>query len=266
MPLEDKISLKWNDFHLNIQESYRLLRDDSHFSDVTLSCEGSHTVEAHKVILATSSPFFSRTIDQAKHPHPFIYLRGVDAQHLETIIDFIYRGEVTVKQDDLDQFLEIARELEIKGLSERPDSSIEETSHDNQNEPNIAPSPLKTKLNQNSNKLVSIQNNMDIKVEPHDANADIVSADDVFPNDLAEEVETFESQPVTGEKVSVAGLANKVLDEEIESLMEKCDVMWKCTKCGKEHKNKSFIKTHIEAKHTEGGFHPCDVCKKNIQS
>ena len=36
-----------------------------------------HQIEAHKVILAASSPFFQAILKKNKHTHPLIYLRGM---------------------------------------------------------------------------------------------------------------------------------------------------------------------------------------------
>ena len=59
MSSDEKLCLKWNDFHENIKVSFGELRDDNDFSDVTLACEDGE-LEAHKVILSSCSPFFKR--------------------------------------------------------------------------------------------------------------------------------------------------------------------------------------------------------------
>ena len=44
-------------------------------------------------------------------------MKGLEWTDLSDIIDFIYHGEVSVAQHNLTQFLEIADELQMKGLS-----------------------------------------------------------------------------------------------------------------------------------------------------
>ena len=44
----------------NLSASFQDLRKDQDFSDVTLTCDGDTRVEAHRVILAGSSKFFSK--------------------------------------------------------------------------------------------------------------------------------------------------------------------------------------------------------------
>ena len=92
------------------------MREDQDFSDVTLACEGDQMIKAHKVILAASSTFFSLLLKKNHHPHPLLYMRGVSTSQLSAVIDFIYHGEVNIFQEDLDNFLKLAEELQLKGL------------------------------------------------------------------------------------------------------------------------------------------------------
>ena len=90
---EGKLRLKWDDFQENAISVFGTLRDDREFADVTLACEDGHEVEAHKAILASSSPFFFNLLKRKKHPHPLIYMRGLKSEDLVAMIDFIYVGE-----------------------------------------------------------------------------------------------------------------------------------------------------------------------------
>ena len=92
------------------------LRDDKDFTDVTLACEDGKQVEVHKVVLANSSPFFQNILRRKKHTHPLIFMRGVKSADLLAIIDFVYSGEANVFQENLESFLAIAQELQLKGL------------------------------------------------------------------------------------------------------------------------------------------------------
>ena len=108
--------MQWNDFKENATSAFGILRNDNDFADVTLACEDGKQFEAHKVILASSSPFFQNILRRNKHPHPLIYMRGLKSEDLVTILDFLYCGEANVYQENLDSFLAIAEELQLKGL------------------------------------------------------------------------------------------------------------------------------------------------------
>ena len=77
--------MKWNDFEENASASFHNLREDNEFADVTLACEDGQQIEAHKVILAASSPFFQNLLRRNKHPHPLIYMRRIKSEDLEAI-------------------------------------------------------------------------------------------------------------------------------------------------------------------------------------
>ena len=114
---DEKLCLQWNDFQTNLTSAFRDLREDKEFTDVTLACEDGQQVEAHKVVLISSSPFFKRLLQRNKHMHPLIYMRGLESTDLVAMIDFLYHGEANVYQVNLDLFLAIAEELQIKGLT-----------------------------------------------------------------------------------------------------------------------------------------------------
>jgi len=93
------------------------LRDDKDFFDVTLACDEDQ-IQAHKVILSACSPFFRNILRRNPHPNPLLYLKGVKFTDLQYVLNFIYHGEVSVGQEELNTFLAVAEELRIKGLTQ----------------------------------------------------------------------------------------------------------------------------------------------------
>jgi len=113
----DKFCLRWNDFETNISSAFRELRDQKDFFDLTLACEDEE-IQVHKVILAACSPFFRNILRRHPHQHPLLYLKGVKYSDLQSVLNFMYHGEVNVAQEDLNSFLALAADLKIKGLTE----------------------------------------------------------------------------------------------------------------------------------------------------
>ena len=109
--------MKWHDFQQSIASSYQDLRNDTDFSDVTLVCEEDMQLEAHRTVLIACSPFFRTILKKNKHSHPMIYIRGLNARDLVAVVDFIYYGKVNINQEDLERFLDLAEELQLKGLA-----------------------------------------------------------------------------------------------------------------------------------------------------
>jgi len=119
MGSSDNFCLRWNDFESNISTSFRELREDSEFFDVSLCCDnGTDVVPAHKVILAACSPLFRKILSRQKNQqNPFLYLKGIHLKELQAVLNFMYHGEVNVAQDSLNNFLAVAEELAVKGLT-----------------------------------------------------------------------------------------------------------------------------------------------------
>lgn len=114
----EQYCLKWNDFHANITGAFSEIRDDEDFLDVTLVANGQ-TIRAHKLVLSSCSPLFRTMLKKNTHPQPMIFLHGVKYSDVAAILNFMYRGEVNVNQEDLPAFLAAAEELRIRGLSDK---------------------------------------------------------------------------------------------------------------------------------------------------
>ena len=87
--MSEKLCLQWNDYQENTKSALGNLRQDKDFNDVTLACEDGQQVEAHKVILAASSPFFQKLLGRNRHSHPLVYMRGMKIDDLIAIVDFL---------------------------------------------------------------------------------------------------------------------------------------------------------------------------------
>ena len=128
--MSEKLCLQWNDFKENVNSAFGRLRNDKDFTDVTLACEDGQKIEAHKIILASSSPFFEKILHNSKHINPLIYLRGFQSKDFVSILDFLYFGEANVYQEDLDSFLAIAEKIQLKGLAGQTTTNMVEE-HEN---------------------------------------------------------------------------------------------------------------------------------------
>ena len=103
-----KLILRYDHFKENAISTFGNLRRSNDFADVTLACEDGQQVEAHKVVLIASSPFFLNLLKKNKHPHPLVFMRGVKYEDLVSMVDFLYNGEANVYQENLDSFLAVA--------------------------------------------------------------------------------------------------------------------------------------------------------------
>ena len=120
----EKFCLRWNEFESNLGTALRDLRDNNDFFDLTLACDDAQEIQVHKVILSACSSFFRNILRRLPHHHPLVYLRGIKLTDLQSIVNFIYHGEVNVAQEDLNTFLMLAEDLKIKGLTQCQGSQL----------------------------------------------------------------------------------------------------------------------------------------------
>jgi hypothetical protein len=250
MSSSEKFCLKWNDFNQNVSTTFGDLRNDAYFTDVTLACEDGQQMEAHKVILAASSPFFQRLLKTNKHPHPMIYMRGMKASELSAIIDFLYLGEANVIQENLDAFLALAEELQLKGLTGgTTEPKVEETI--NKLPTNKIQRPAQTKLTNETNVSNISNGTHELEIKEDNPERIVALSDFTAPDDM------------------------QGLDEMIESMMTKTNSTLGgnygnkkgsvCKVCGKEGQRIN-IQQHIESNHIEGVSHTCNICGKSARS
>jgi len=146
----EKFCLRWNDFETNISSAFRELRDDKDFFDVTLACDDDQ-IQAHKVILSACSPFFRNILRRNPHQNPLLYLKGVKFTDLQSVLNFMYHGEVNVAQDELNSFLAVAEDLRVKGLTQNSSTS------NTQKETPYRPPPLKSPVSRPSEREAPVQ-------------------------------------------------------------------------------------------------------------
>ncbi|XP_045119799.1 protein tramtrack, alpha isoform-like isoform X2 [Portunus trituberculatus] len=113
----DQFLLTWNNHRSNLAEVFTQLRVQDQLVDVTLLCDGG-SYPAHRLVLAACSPYFHQLFTRLPTQHPLIYLRDVKQAELEALLEFIYRGEVSVANSELTGLIKIAESLRIKGLGD----------------------------------------------------------------------------------------------------------------------------------------------------
>ena len=251
MAISEKFCLKWNDFQKNVGNAFGLLRQDEDFTDVTLASEDGKQIEAHKVILSASSPFFQTLLKKNKHPNPLIYMRGIKSDDLIAIVDFLYYGETNIYQENLDSFLNIAEELSLRGLTGG-------TEDDEAKHATIVPEP---KPIITTPKTLKRQKNEDINFK----------GDNITDISTPEEDET-DVKTVAVSNCSFTGELHE-LDEKIKTMMvlgqnmtlDGKQTATVCQVCGKEG-YRTQIRDHIEANHVDGLVVPCNRCEKTFRS
>ncbi|XP_063230780.1 longitudinals lacking protein, isoforms H/M/V-like isoform X2 [Bacillus rossius redtenbacheri] len=119
-------SLTWGEFGTSLISAVQMLRCRGDLVDVTLAA-GGRSFPAHKIVLCAASPFLLNLLKSTPCKHPVVMLAGVAAADLEALLEFVYRGEVSVDPSRLPSLLQAAHCLDIQGLApgtisaEKPD-------------------------------------------------------------------------------------------------------------------------------------------------
>jgi len=109
--------LRLDDHEAKVSSAFRKLRNDTNFCDVSLVVKDKTIpLKAHKMILSSCSPYFKDLFKEMKNNNLTIMMRGVTSSTLNSILDYMYYGEVSVAREDLNDFLKLAEELQVKGL------------------------------------------------------------------------------------------------------------------------------------------------------
>ncbi|KAJ8738062.1 hypothetical protein PYW08_000657 [Mythimna loreyi] len=292
MAVPEQFSLRWNDFHSNLSQSFHALLEGEDLVDVTLAAGGQY-VHAHKLILSVCSPYFKELFKMNPCEHPIVILKDVAHQELRQLLQFMYRGEVHVRRQELSGFLHTAELLQVKGLtggrerSESPSAMPEElpkpapsqpepaepvnewtpavedtTSSEPPPEPadavtikeEAARSPLKRLL-----KNTPTKNSHNVKKKPRpikDSPTHPENTDYAYDGEplIDFDNELFHSVLVLPETGKESGWNCKTGGV-------------KCPSCHRFFANRYNLKVHIRDKHdTREGTLQCDICQKRMRN
>lgn len=133
---QENYSLRWNNHPSHILESFDALLQQNSLVDVTLVC-ADRSLRAHKVVLSACSPFFEKVFNDTPCKHPTIVLKDYQRWVIQAIIDFMYRGEISVPQERLSQLIQAGESLQIRGLI----GAIPEAIESEKRERSVSPMP-----------------------------------------------------------------------------------------------------------------------------
>ena len=114
---QEKFNVTWPSYTDHLKEMLYDIWNSNELTDVTIFCEDKKRFDAHRVVLSACSPVFRSIISNTNVSNQVIYLRGIYSHEVESLLMFIYLGETTFYKDRIDEFLNVAKSLEIKEIS-----------------------------------------------------------------------------------------------------------------------------------------------------
>ena len=249
--MSEKFSLKWNDYTSNWNRSLSKLRENSVFADVTLITDDKTKFSAHRILLSSCSNVFDFILKDSNQANPLLYLSGVNSINLGFILDYIYKGEVNLYQEQLDSFLESAQKLEIEGL----------LGGDNQE--NVEDSKFRQDDNEDVN--VELFKEEEAQVGYENEERRLINTDDSnHPKKSRQSVRVPQNDIA---KFEVGSMTPKEIEMKIKELYQKVDGVWKCLACDytSSRSYSGHMRRHIET-HLDGLSYPCNMCTKEFRS
>ena len=277
--------MQWAFFQSSHTTSFQDIRDDGELLDVTLVCDDGRQLEAHKVVLSANSSVFRQMLTRNIHPHPLIFLTEQNSKKVGQILDFLYKGEVGMPDNEVTEFLELSRKLQIKSLDEVASSEksgqhlTEQDDAGNEFDGDFSTSSNITEHDPVENTEVYInQKQISEETKEKDAQHPAMETDHVgglkYTCSLCKE--SFKSYHVM--KIHSVGHKGKSRrhekiqftgEEPLRNMLDKLFVtkegQKECTICGKTTQSSAHAREHAEI-HIEGLEYPCMDCGKIMKT
>jgi len=235
---QEQFDLNWHTYSDHLRELMETLMNTNKSADVTLICNDKTKFRAHKFVLSACSPVFQSIIDELPNKDgSCIYLRGVESKEMKSILQFMYLGQATIYQDRMNEFLDVAKSLEIKEISK-----------------DVECDDVDAFKGQESDEISQVDNETDV-------NCILINQ-----NCVSEEIGKMDTK-VSGYKDKTGqyqcGKCEKQfsiisnLNRHSRSAHE--GIRYPCNKCNQTFTLNATLKIHIQSIH-EGQKFPCDVC------
>ena len=236
------------------------------FSDVTLVTEDKRQIMANINILTTCSPVFKDILKKEKNSNQILYIRGVQFSELESIMQFIYLGEATFYVERMDEFLSVAKLLEIKELC----NAETETKDEMYGEPSFDP-VTSTEILEDLTVLdqKKMQGPQEKRMSVFSVNGSVNYACDkcdkqyIKKCDLLVHIKSkHEGIKYACDQCDYQATIKKCLTKHIQLKHEA--IKYACDQCDYQAKRQDILTKHIQFKHegiTRTRRYACDLCE-----
>nr|BAH72823.1 ACYPI008207 [Acyrthosiphon pisum] len=81
-------------------EVLQSLRQDEVFCDIKLKTDDKKIIFAHKVVLASASPYFHAMFTHfSERNHDVVVMKQLDSTALQVLVNFIYTGKIVITEE-----------------------------------------------------------------------------------------------------------------------------------------------------------------------
>ena len=254
---QEKFKLHWHTYTDHLKEMLHDMMSSNELTDVTLVSDDKVHFKAHKVVLSACSPTFKSIVSDNHLTNQSIFLRGIQSHEVESILHFIYLGQATFYQDRMNEFLNVAKSLEIKEISKENQENEEAKKEKIEEAYQL---PIADAEPKNLKELIIKQKSSKTKLNvdaPHD------SVKSCNPENETKKVkieEAYELPILDAESMNLKELVIKQKSSIPKLNVDAPHYSGKsCNQCAKHFYDKSTLKKHVRTIH-EGAKYPCDQC------
>lgn len=274
MSESDTFCLRSDDFERNIKASWQELQAEPDFCDVTLACEDKQ-IKAHKVIISACSPVLMKILKLNPNEHPLIYLTGVKYEDLQKLINFMYQGEVNVAKEDLPSLLEVAEDLNIRGLAE---ANVEGYKSEVEQPKKATKKRKRTAENMTIESIkkpkytdtLDYQTSDDFALDDTEGYEMVVNEENEMVENEHYSIETYNEQATEDFSIDDIEFESEAIkeepleeenDEDTNQSYVACfeEKKFNCGQCDKQYSSPQGLYDHTKTIH-EGVRYPCDQC------
>ena len=251
----EKCRVMWSNYSDHLKSMMKELMMNQDFSDVTLVTEDKKQLKANVNILSACSPVFKDIFKKEKNLSTIMYLRGIKFSEMESIMQFIYLGEATFYEERMDEFLAVAKSLEIKELCNTENESNDEPDNETTlSDPVTLPETLEETI-------LSDHSKMQI---PQESERGVLHECEYCHKHFSHRASLHIHKKSVHEGVKFAcdqcdyqATTQGNLSKHIRSKHE--GVKYYCDQCEYQATQQGNLTQHIQTKH-EGAKYACDQC------
>ena len=222
--MSEKFNLIWQTFPLHGKNLFQQLMETGKYSDVTLVSDDQHIFKAHKFVLSSCSTFFETIFDNNPN-NTSVYLRGVNQEELNSILQFIYLGKTTLFQERMNLFMNVAKDLKIKEIGENAVDDNDDEAVNSKNEIVV-----------NEHVFIKQESTSDLT---HNIREDTSKYYKISLND---------ENKYACEKCDYKTTIKRDLVRHVQGIHE--GIKFPCTYCNNEFNMLNNLRRHIKSKHT----------------
>ena len=224
--MDEKFSLKWNDFQSTVSQSFGVLRKEKDFFDVTLVSDDEVQIPAHKLVLSACSSFFKSILKTNAHS----------------------QGQVNIFQGQLDSFLDSAQKLKIEGLQANIEGDQEniESSYGDENDcssndfKDMIPQSTSNTINQNA--IKNSNNVQNAKASSNSSLVQIQTNDETEVKSKINELMLKENGILSCQVCGKTGNDKSNMTRHVETHLD--GLSYPCQICGKTFRFKNSLNVH----------------------